>query len=229
MNSKLAHIFRFLFGALVAFHLYSLYNLSPMIMGISKSLLMPALLLFYFLVHKSIPSSSLDYKIIAALFFSWLGDVFLIKGHSDPNFFMYGLIAFFAAHIFYATSFYRDLKNTAQTSLLISKPHVGLPFLIISILFLYILLPGLNDMMIPVFFYCGIITLMLLLAVNRWSKVPTSSFWLVFLGASLFYTSDAMIAINKFYQAFEYQRFFIMLTYSLGQWSIVEGILRRGR
>lgn len=229
MNKYILLAARIVLLALFAFHLFTLNNGDEMLLAASKSILMPALMIFYFLAQYDNDTRSMDYRILTALFFSWLGDVLLLKGHYDPDYFMYGLLAFFVAHILYAFSFYKDMRNTSQTSLLVGRPHYGLPFLIVSILFIYTLMPGLGDFSIPVVAYCGIITIMLLFAFNRWEKVPQSSFWLVFGGALLFYISDAMIAINKFYMPFENQRFMIMLTYIAGQWAIVEGILRRGR
>lgn len=227
MRKQLPVILRIILVALFGFHIYSLTGDNDMQMAISKSLLMPVLAVVYLILGKLRESHKLDLLIVLALIFSWFGDVFLIKGHQEPNFFMYGLGAFLVAHIFYIVSFYRDMRRTAKTSLIVSRPHFGLPFLIVSFFFIYFLLPNLGSLKLPVIVYTGVITTMVLAASNRWEKVSSASFWLVMLGAMSFYSSDAMIAINKFYAPFEHQRLAIMCTYILGQWAIVEGILLR--
>ncbi|MEX0811602.1 MAG: lysoplasmalogenase [Chitinophagales bacterium] len=210
-----------------AYHLVTLTEDDLLSMAVTKSLLMPLLLIYYLLRSKDVSKHKTDYLLISALFFSWLGDLALLKGHSETNFFIYGLLAFLAAHIFYSISFYKDLSRTAITSLVVSKPHFALPFAVFSILFIYFLLPGLGDMKAPVMLYTLVITSMLIFALNRWKKVSTKSFYFVMFGTILFFMSDAMIAYNKFYQVFEHERIAIMSTYIFGQWFIVEGILFR--
>lgn len=211
------------------YHLVTLVNDDQFEMAVTKSLLMPLLMVYYFVRSQNKSKHKLDYFIVTALFFSWLGDVLLLKGHSDPSYFMYGLLAFLAAHLFYSYSFYKDISRTPITSLIVAKPHFGLPFFVFSILYLYMLMPGLGNMFLPVIFYTLVITVMVISAVNRWKKVSAYSFWLVFLGALLFYSSDAMIAYNKFHKPIPHERIAIMSTYILGQWFIVEGILLRNK
>lgn len=227
MKEKLPLILRILFLSLSCFHIFSLAgdNISAMI--ISKSLIMPFLAILYFVLAKQSANHKLDFFILVALFFSWLGDIALIKGHADTQFFIYGLVAFLIAHIFYIISFYKDMSRTSKVSLIVAQPHYALPIVVITIVFIYILIPGLGDMKYPVMGYATIISLMVLFAINRWEKVSKASFYLVLFGAFSFFISDSMIAINKFHTPFELQRFAIMSTYIFGQWLIVEGILKR--
>lgn len=218
----------FLFG-LFAFHLFSLEGDGQMLTAIvvSKSLLMPALALVYYLLAKQSPHHKLDLWIFFALIFSWVGDVVLIKGHESPNFFLCGIGAFLLAQVFYTVSFYRDMRRTSETSLIVARPHLALPIVIIAFLFVYNLLPFLDEFKLPVISYTIVISSMVLAALNRWKKIQTASFWLVFIGAASFFSSDAMIAVNKFHTSFDGARLAIMSTYILGQWLIVEGILLR--
>lgn len=227
MGKQLPIILRIILLALFGYHLYTLTGESVMLMVISKSLLMPALAVVYFVLCKQFEDHKLDWLIVLALVFSWGGDVALLKGHSDPQFFMMGLGSFLLAHVFYIVSFYRDMRRTTKTSMVVGRPHYALPILLVSFAFIYVLLPNLGALKIPVVAYTAVITTMVLTAINRWEKVSAASFWLVTLGAISFYCSDAMIAINKFHTPFEHERLAIMSTYIIGQWAIVEGILLR--
>jgi uncharacterized membrane protein YhhN len=85
----------------------------------------------------------------------------------------------------------------------------------------------LGDFRIPVIVYAVVILSMLAAALNRYGKVNGLSFMLVSLGALLFVASDSMIAINKFYEKFDFARILIMATYLLGQYLIATGSLRQ--
>ena len=59
----------------------------------------------------------------------------------------------------------------------------------------------------------------------RQGKINSSSYNLVFFGALTFMVSDSLLALNKFYLAFAFADFSIMLTYALAQLLIVKGLL----
>ena len=83
-----------------------------------------------------------------------------------------------------------------------------------------ILAPSLNDMAIPVYVYLTVITTMGIMATFR-----DSSNMLVLCGAILFIVSDSMIAINKFSMPIIASDYFIMITYYLAQFLIVNGFI----
>lgn len=65
-------------------------------------------------------------------------------------------------------------------------------------------------------------------ALNLWVLVSKPAAQSLFGGALLFVASDSLLAFNKFYDptAISYAGFFIMLTYILGQYFIVNGTIR---
>jgi hypothetical protein len=65
---------------------------------------------------------------------------------------------------------------------------------------------------------------MLSTARERFGKVSPSSFWQVFVGGSLFFISDGIIAVSRFYNDFPDAGILIMGTYAVGQLLIVMGI-----
>jgi len=205
-------------------HLISEYLHFPAVKYGSKILLMPLLALF--LISKVKSNNKL---ILSALFFSWLGDIFLMFPRNEYSeqmqklLFIFGLASFLIAHIFYVFTFLKEINSVKKVSLIVENPYLILPFLVFLFFLLYFLFPYLNDMKFPVVVYGSIINLMALMALNRKNLVIASSFYLVFIGALLFMISDTTIAVNVFYKAQPWHRIFIMSTYILAQALIVYG------
>lgn len=183
-------------------------------------------LLALFLVSKVKSNNKL---ILSALFFSWLGDIFLMFPRSEYSeqmqklLFICGLASFLIAHVFYIFTFLKEINSVKKVSLIVENPYLTLPFLVFLFFLLYFLFPYLNDMKLPVVVYGSIINLMALMALNRKNLVTATSFYLVFIGALLFMISDSTIAINVFYKAQPWHRVFIMSTYIIAQGLIVYG------
>lgn len=183
-------------------------------------------LLALFLVSKVKSNNKL---ILSALFFSWLGDIFLMFPRNEYSeqmqklLFIFGLASFLIAHVFYIFTFLNEINSVKKVSLIVENPYLVLPFLVFLFFLLYFLFPYLKDMKLPVVVYGSIINLMALMALNRKNLVIASSFYLVFIGALLFMISDTTIAVNVFYKAQPWHRIFIMSTYILAQALIVYG------
>ena len=196
----------------------------------TKVMLMPLLICILYNETKKIKSFSLIY---AALFFSWLGDIFLMFPRNEYSekvrlmLFVFGLSSFLIAHINYIFHFIKEI-NTSKTekSFIEQKPIYLLPFLVYLMVFFYFLFPFLGGLKIPVFVYGICIILMLAMALNRKNKVAENSFLLVFIGAILFVVSDTVLAIHLFYQKMDWYRIVIMSTYIFGQLFIVKEIAK---
>lgn len=218
---------------LVLYFLDGLLNLiaewfsSTVLIYTSKILLMP-LLMFYF--GKTSQSNPQKRFIFAALFFSWLGDIFLMFPRNEYSqnvkqlLFISGLIAFLLAHINYIIAFIKDIYHEKKASIIIESPYLVIPFTLYLFFLLRFLSPYLSFMKFPVYIYGICITLMLITAFNRKNIVTNYSFYLVFSGALLFIISDTLLSINIFYKKVEWQRLAVMLTYILAQGFIVLGI-----
>ncbi len=178
----------------------------------SKSLLMPVLMYWVWREKGTFKSEVL---ILAALFFSWLGDLFLMV--RLPEFFIYGLGAFLIAHLFYISVFIKDtewkwiriLPLIAYLGLLLAGPLNGV-------------LPA--ELKIPVYVYILVISIMGAMAAMRKSTI--SGYEPIVIGAVLFILSDSFIAINKFSSPVPNSGFWIMSTYGLAQFFIVKGYLK---
>lgn len=196
---------------------------------ISKPLLMPVLMLFYY-SNISKPISSFHKKFLIAFFFSWLGDVSLMIPFNQEIFFLLGLGSFLVAHILYAVCF-ANVTYKSNEALLPKKAWVLVPLLAYFILLLYSFfgnVPG--EMKGPVAVYSLAIATMVLFAINRFGRVNEKSFALVLAGALLFMFSDSIIALNKFlFDGHLFMSgFWIMVLYISGQYLIAKGALEQG-
>jgi uncharacterized membrane protein YhhN len=183
-----------------------------LLMQLSKPLLMPLLMWGYFL---SVPGRLMKHDIfmLSGLLFSLAGDVFLMLRREDL--FVFGLGSFLLAHVFYILLFTASNKfNVYRT----------LPFLVYSGVFFFILQDRLpDDLLIPVAVYSFVIAWMGVWAANRVTSVR--SYYLVLSGAISFIVSDSLIAYGKFIHEIPYASFWIMTTYGLAQYLIVEGTI----
>jgi uncharacterized membrane protein YhhN len=171
----------------------------------TKPLLMPLLIFIAFQLNIK------ERNLYIALFFSLLGDVFLMFG--SELYFMLGLGSFLMAHLFYILLF----KNQFNFSLLKALPFAAATFGY----FLFIKGGIGQNLLIPVSVYCIVITLMGIFAAGR--KTNILSYNLVLLGSILFIVSDSLIAFNKFYSPLPASSFWVMSTYGIAQFLIVLG------
>lgn len=188
---------------------------------ISKPLLMP-LLAGYLLTAIKGYHSPLVRWLLAALFFSWAGDVLLMFQANNSMFFLLGLSAFLLAHIFYIIVFSVIRKQeTVPFKTLLLLPVGAYYGGLITLLY-----PGLGDMRIPVIIYGLVISTMFLLALHMlYIKNRIAGKWMM-AGALLFVLSDSILAINMFYKPFTGAGILIMVTYGLAQFGIITGAVQ---
>ncbi len=198
------------------------YFQTDMLRYIVKPTLM-IVLAFYFYKETKPDISSFAKKILAALVFSWGGDVFLMF----PDFFLPGLISFIIAHVFYILAFFENINSAKEKRPIGNTLLFALPFLIATGALFRILFTSLGEMMVPVAIYTFVITVMGISAALRFGTVSKESFRLVLSGAVIFMLSDSTIALNKFlfHGELPYARIVIMVTYLLAQYLIVQGCL----
>ena len=183
-----------------------------------KPFLLPFLFVAVYL-HERFASKKI---LLTALSFSWIGDIILMFSTKGELYFIGGLVAFLFSHIFYIIVFNKQLKVYLRKSKFIY--WIGITVIIIYLAaIMLLLLPNLGELMLPVFAYALIISIMLLFALKGWQK-PANSY--ILIGAIIFVASDSILALNKFYATLQYSTFLIMLTYLTAQYLIVIGILK---
>ena len=183
------------------------------------------ILLVYFLSSQVYRSGIMSRLVIAALLFSWIGDVLLMLQGRIQELFIFGLMAFLAAHVCYIFAYRhaRDKKPDKDYSAFIRGRSIFLVF--VGLALIYMLYPGLEAMLVPVIVYTIVLIAMGISAVNRRGKTSDKSFIMVYSGALLFILSDAMIGIDKFLNPIFHARLLIMATYISAQFLIVKGIM----
>ena len=194
------------------------------------SLIFKPLIMIGLMAHYWVMSPARSRLFLVALFFCWLGDVFLIFQSTDPLFFIGGLASFLVGHIVYIFC-YRQLQIIPSSKELLGSQKVrfAFPIILAGTGLVTILYPLLGALRIPVMIYAWAITLMALTALFRYGRTNSTSFLLIFIGAVLFMVSDSLLAINKFHHAFSAAGALVMLTYSVAQFLIVEGALAHER
>lgn len=150
------------------------------------------------------------WAILVGLVFSLIGDVFLIVPQS---YFVFGLISFLFAHIFYAAAFFRAGEGKFEFASL-SSFLIGFIILALN----YAGVPA--ALKIPVIVYATAISLMLCFALNFYLTKKTPEALFALSGAFLFVVSDSLLAFNKFTYEFFSAKIFILATYFTAQWLI---------
>ncbi|HSF46671.1 MAG TPA: lysoplasmalogenase [Chitinophagaceae bacterium] len=191
----------------------------------TKPLLMPLLIWGY--TAQQNHDASLARLIIAALLFSWMGDIFLMFDHVDSIYFILGLCSFLTTHILYIMYFLRIRSHNG--SYLKKRPLMLLVIVAYTIELLYILWPSLDMMKIPVSVYAIVISAMLATAAWQYGKIKSGTAILFTAGAFLFVLSDSALAVNKFHKSIPGSSIFVMLTYVAAQTLIVLGSIRHQR
>jgi uncharacterized membrane protein YhhN len=213
---KKVWIIFFLFVLLV--NLLAIYLDNETLRFISKSLLVPVLIVYFF-IQTGRADSVLKTWVVLAQVFSWFGDLLLLFEGRKPVFFLLGLSSFFVAQVFYIIFFHNiRMKEYIRGNALLLLLVIVYYFILISIIS-----PFLGNLKLPVRIYGVVLSFMLMLAMHTLFSSNKRAGWWMTAGAILFVASDSMLAINKFYSTFNYAAILIMLTYGLAQLFIVEG------
>jgi uncharacterized membrane protein YhhN len=187
-----------------------------------KPLLMPVLLV-YFLSGLSRRGAN-AFPVAAALFFSWLGDLFLLFDKTRPGFFIYGLAAFLAAHVFYILHFWRMRKlNRVEDAPGISVFAAVAAY---GLVFFAFLAPAAGALLVPIAVYSLVLMTMLAASLAAFDLKEDDFGKLCVAGALLFVLSDSLLAVNRFITPFRYAPALVMLTYGAAQLLIAAGSRR---
>lgn len=154
------------------------------------------------------------WAISVGLVFSLIGDVFLIV---PQTYFIFGLVSFLFAHIFYTAAFLRAGKGKFS--------FVSLSAFLVGFFILASIYSGVSESLkIPVIVYATAISLMLCFALNFYLTKKTPESLYALSGAFLFVVSDSILAFNKFTYEFFSAKIFILATYFTAQWLIARSV-----
>ena len=145
--------------------------------------------------------------LLAALFLSLCGDVALML---PADFFVVGLAAFLLAHVAYIIDFEATVSARAVWLAVVLALTSPLAWRIIRCV-------GHASLRVPVGIYMVVISLMVASAAASGSALAAA-------GAVLFFSSDAVIAWNRFVRPFAWAQPVIMVTYHLGQLALATAL-----
>lgn len=164
-------------------------------------------------------------SVVLALFFSWLGDMLLIP--KGTKWFVAGGIAFMVSHAFFILSYVQETDFAALPKLLIFLFPAA--FAAASLIIFRYLRPHLPKAL----FYPMLLYLLINGAMNcfAWFRAATAgraAGIVTAIGALLFFVSDSSLFFVRFNKESRLKtHFLVMLTYSLGEFLIILGLIIR--
>ncbi|MPM58994.1 hypothetical protein SDC9_105831 [bioreactor metagenome] len=183
----------------------------------TKPFLMPLLAIIYL---SNAPE--INYSIVLALSFGFLGDVFLLKNHKQV-YVLAGIISFLIGHLFYIYVFISDsymVKTIPLWFLLFLLPYAGIGFLVFKKL-----ITSMQSMKLPAVIYMCILCTMSFMSFSRIWSASFFSFILTFLGSLCFLVSDSILAFDIFSMERKNNGATVMETYIAAQILIIIGLL----
>ena len=213
----------FLFVINGIFHLLNeAYELESqrIIKVITKSLIIPLIVIFYILATENI-----NPLIVVGLIFGLSGDVFLLNKQKKKNF-IFGLGSFLLGHVIYIVAFLTSINyEDAYSSGLIL---VVVASLLLVIFLVWALRGNLGGLKIPVIVYSIILSFMSISAFMV-ATSPSGGFegrgWLCYAGSILFLCSDGILAWTYFKAKFKHFNVIVMATYMTAQLLIAYGYI----
>ncbi len=204
------------FGLIAFVITAALYSLGTFVEPYALSWLLKVAPLIFLISYSMVKTHNDITKVfILGLIFSMIGDFTL--GFYGKAGFLFGLAAFFLAHIFYIVSFGRWEYHKKSFA-------IALVMIVIAILLLRILYDELGALKIPVIAY---MIILLIMSLSTLFSIKTNN-WLVVGGLS-FVLSDSLLGLNKFHGVFPYAQVLIILSYYLAQFSLVKGLSGNNR
>jgi uncharacterized membrane protein YhhN len=159
------------------------------------------------------------------ILFSLVGDVLLMNPTSTM--FLFGLVAFLFAHIFYITGFREELITGSTWSLILLIVIVVNVTRLLRRIAVTMRAKGEHRLVVPVIVYGTVISIMLYAAMSTlydptWK---TNAALFVSVGAFLFWISDLILAWSKFVSPIKNGRLFNIILYHLGQIGLIAGVI----
>lgn len=206
------------FFIVTAVHLYASIKKDVKLRAITKPFILLSLIAFY-----CVSADPVLPTVVLALIFSWIGDILLIP--QGTKWFTAGGISFMISHAFFMLTYIRlsDLSKVGTAYLII----IPMIFIISSVIIFRHLRPYIpKPLFYPMLLYLIINGGMNCFALFRSISVPGTGGIVTAIGALLFYISDTSLFFVRFKKESRLKtHFLVMLTYSLGEFLIVLGLI----
>lgn len=188
------------------------------------------ILMFWYFMDRFVSAAMVNWGFMLALFFSLLGDVFLMPAFDN---FILGLVFFLLSHLFYIAVFLSKskgqigqyLKQGWLFALIVFSVYLGLLLrLMSSVAKLHS-----TVLLIAVPLYATVLLAMVLAAFVYSKKYYYAQGIFIMIGGLLFLFSDGVLALNKFSFEVPYSPIWVMGSYVLAQWFLVYGFLKSSK
>lgn len=156
---------------------------------------------------------------VVALIFSFFGDVFLL--YSGDILFKFGLSSFLIAHLLFIAIVIKRIDKRKFSTILTAI----IPFSIVLFLLLFLLKDSLNELFIPVLIYGITICVFGVVSLIDFLNTKSKNSLIMLIGAIVFISSDAILAINKFYITVLILQIVVMVTYISAQYLIYRSMI----
>lgn len=213
-------VFNILYAVTLFVHLLAIVFHLEILSYASKFLLSFILVIQFILGTEGIPSV-FRISMVAALFLTGFGDIFLLFSEQNPIFFSLALATFGLSLLAYIGFFLKIRYSNYPLPRCQWAFIFGAQAAIIA--FMFFILPYLGPMTIPVLVFATIASVMLQAVKHAFRLKDQPSGWYAMAGAGLYIVSCALIAIHYFYNPMQIGTFLIVLTYGLAQWGLVMG------
>jgi len=150
---------------------------------------------------------------LLALFFSFLGDVFLLD---KTGYFLLGIVSFLITQILFIKLIISQLRKVHANHIIITM----LPFVVYFTVLISTIKENLTEFLIPVVIYGIAISFFGMVSLLNYFINKSKRSIVLLIGAVLFIASDSMIALNKFHEPRIIYPVAIMITYIFAQYLI---------
>lgn len=214
------YVFLVLLAAALTWHLIESWKDNVKRRAYTKPFLIPFVLLYYVF-----SSHNILWFLIAALVFSWLGDVFLmIKGN---KWFTIGGCCFGVGHILFVITYIGQIV-WSSVKLYVVIP-VAIVYIVITTFVIRAVIKKTPKPMIPaMYLYLVANGTMNVFAIMQLMSHPCAATIIAYIGALLFYFSDCTLFLVRYSEhpdkVFK-KHFTVMFLYVVGEFMITQGLL----
>ena len=195
-------------------HFYYCYTMELFQKGISKVLLMPALIFAYYCVCKKV-----NYKIIIIFFLHWWGDIFFIP----DNTYYCAVVCFWLGDVINSLEFYKKLNNFSKIYFILALIIVCPPVIYFGN---FMFIKHVEHFMLYVFYaYITPLSLMVIFSIMHFCNKKNMTNFLFMIGNMLFIFSDINVIWVSFGGRYNLDSLIIMVTYVIAQMCIINWYL----
>lgn len=212
------YIFLIVFIVSTAVHLYASLKSDKPLRDKTKPFILLSLLGFYCYSVETI-----EYTVVLALVFSWIGDVLLIP--KGVKWFTAGGISFMISHFFFILSYNKSVNFSLINPLIIVILAIFF-IVVVTIIFSRLKEHLPKPLFYPMYLYLLINGTMNCFAIFRFISCMDLGGIITVIGAILFFISDSALFFVRFKKnCLLKTHFLVMLTYSIGEFLIVLGLI----